>query len=297
MSKREQNWFEETLQDEDFEHRGARAGAAPYLVVVDGRRPGHRFALDRERLTIGRSPEADIVLADERTSRIHAVVTSHEGVIKVVDNGSRNGIYLDEVRVEEAELTPDSSLRIGRTVLRLDFKSAMELLREEELFRAATTDPLTRIANRRLFEEQAGVAMAHAGRTEAPLAAVLLDVDHFKAVNDSHGHPAGDAVLVALAEVLREQKRQDDLLCRYGGEEFLFLLQQTDPREALAFAERLRETVAQKAFVAEGTSLPVTVSVGVAIWTGGEDLHGLVLRADQALYLAKQGGRNRVECA
>lgn len=165
---------------------------------------------------------------------------------------------------------------------------------ELELQRLATTDSLTGLANRRAFFERGQVALEAARRYEHSTSMLMIDVDHFKAVNDRHGHGAGDATLRLLADRLREVLRQADLVARIGGEEFCALMPETDLLAATQAAERLRELCDGLA-VDGNAGTRVSVSVGVAQWRTGETLEHLMERADAALYRAKRGGRNRVE--
>jgi diguanylate cyclase (GGDEF)-like protein len=158
----------------------------------------------------------------------------------------------------------------------------------------ATTDSLTELPNRRGFDLLAAQALQEALRDSSPLCAVLLDLDHFKALNDSHGHLAGDEVLRGFASQLRDRLRQADILCRWGGEEFILLLKNTDRHAAFELAEKLRQHCAQQRYAVAGESLQISVSLGLSQWHPGETLHSLLSRADRALYRAKQGGRNRV---
>ncbi len=160
----------------------------------------------------------------------------------------------------------------------------------------ASLDPLTGAFNRRIFVELAEKQLARAQRIQAPLSLVLIDVDHFKRVNDTHGHLAGDEVLRRFAEVVRDQLRKEDVFARYGGEEFCLLLPDVPGPGAVALAGRLRRAVAKSSFVVGGAEIALTVSAGVAarVDEGPESLEALIARADEALYLAKDRGRNRV---
>ncbi|AMB44904.1 MULTISPECIES: GGDEF domain-containing protein [Methylobacteriaceae] len=163
-----------------------------------------------------------------------------------------------------------------------------------KLIRLADTDWLTGLANRRgLF-----TAMSRrAGLSPSPLRCAILmaDIDHFKAINDTYGHDGGDAALVGFAERLRGAMRKDDLVARWGGEEFLVVLDQADATVAAAVAERLRKSVAGQPFTVNGASVPVTASIGVAFVAVGEErIDAALSRADAALYDAKRAGRNRV---
>jgi diguanylate cyclase (GGDEF)-like protein len=125
----------------------------------------------------------------------------------------------------------------------------------------------------------------------------MLDIDHFKRLNDSFGHPAGDAVLKNSARVLDRQLRRGDLSARYGGEEFVVILPGTEEAGAVHLAERIRSALEKSQLIFEGTRIGVTASLGVAVWDGAADPEALVAAADRALYAAKQGGRNQVRLA
>jgi diguanylate cyclase (GGDEF)-like protein len=160
----------------------------------------------------------------------------------------------------------------------------------------ASLDALTGAFNRRTFIELAEKQLARARRVDAPVTLVLMDIDHFKAVNDTHGHLAGDRVLRQFADVVRDQLRREDILVRYGGEEFCLLLPDVPGPGGVALAGRIRKAVARASFAIDGTQIPLTVSAGVAarIDEGPEGLEALIARADEALYIAKNRGRNRV---
>ena len=160
----------------------------------------------------------------------------------------------------------------------------------------ASLDPLTGAFNRRTFIELAGKELARSRRLDTPLSLVLLDIDHFKRVNDTHGHLAGDEILKRFAEVVRDQLRREDVFVRYGGEEFCLLLPDVPGPGAVALAGRVRRAVSKAAFVADGEAIELTVSAGVAarLDEGPEALDALIARADEALYIAKNRGRNRV---
>jgi len=166
----------------------------------------------------------------------------------------------------------------------------------EELAHRAAHDPLTGVFNRRAWFQRAHEEVARARRHGRSLAVLMLDLDHFKPVNDTHGHDAGDRVLCAFSTVCRTVMRDNDILARFGGEEFIVLAPDTDRSAALALAERLRATVAAARF-GDGVQVPVTLtlSIGVAAWAPGDaTIEPAIARADQQLYVAKRAGRNRV---
>ena len=166
----------------------------------------------------------------------------------------------------------------------------------EELRRLAAVDALTGIANRRHFFVQAELEFARAARYGQKLTAMMLDIDHFKGINDTYGHAVGDQVLTTVAQICARSLRKIDLLGRYGGEEFVFLLPETDGEEACAAAERLRQGIADAVLMTGEVQIQLTVSIGIATLDPREDrLDALLNRADLALLRAKQAGRNRVE--
>lgn len=158
----------------------------------------------------------------------------------------------------------------------------------------ATLDSLTGLPNRRGFNLMADKTLKDAAREARPLSAMLLDLDHFKHLNDTRGHLAGDEVLVGFADDLRSCLRQSDIVCRWGGEEFIILLKGSDSQSARRVAEKIRLLAEQHTYVFANEPLQVTVSIGLAELQPDDTLHSLIARADSALYRAKQNGRNQV---
>jgi len=167
----------------------------------------------------------------------------------------------------------------------------------DEQRRRAAVDPLTGLRNRRAFGEQLNVEHARASRYGGALSFLLLDVDHFKHVNDTHGHPGGDAVLAAIGGLLGGCLRAPDLSARWGGEEFVVALPNTDLEGANVLAERVRKAIESMEIRHAGAAIPVTASIGAAVLRDGESVEALIDRADRAMYQAKSGGRNRVVLA
>ncbi len=164
----------------------------------------------------------------------------------------------------------------------------------EVLVEQATHDQLTGLYNRRHVEDVLRKELDRAQRHARPLAVAMLDADHFKNINDTYGHQTGDEVLRAISDRCRRTLRSNDVLGRYGGEEFLIVFPETNLEEAGAVAERLRVAVAESPIQVGDNALAVTVSIGVASFAAGQDLEKLFERADSALYAAKQDGRNLV---
>jgi diguanylate cyclase (GGDEF)-like protein len=196
---------------------------------------------------------------------------------------------------------------LARVAVAIRLKRERDLLQEsaEELRRRAEaasemsmTDALTGLLNRYGLQRALQRELSEARRYARPLSCLLLDVDFFKAINDTHGHAAGDAALMQAARVLTESVRGSDVVCRYGGEEFLVLAPETDARGALSLAEKIRLSVSTRLFGdGGGRAFALTLSAGVAELRPGESGNDMIARADLALYQAKQYGRDRVEAA
>ena len=202
-----------------------------------------------------------------------------------------------------AEVTANSALNIGSAVVYMIVALVFQLTLVtlvvsrlvSELKRASRHDPLTGLLNRRAIDEALAAEVQRVRRLGAPFSVLMLDVDHFKPINDTHGHAAGDRALQHLATLLSSQMRDIDRVGRYGGEEFVVLLPGTPQEQAHGLAQRLCEKVAALPPMWRDAPLPVTVSIGVAEWLGDSDgLPALMARADAALYRAKEDGRNRV---
>lgn len=215
----------------------------------------------------------------------------------------RAGVLFLRTRRGERALTRDD-LEFAEPVLRAAVASVrrshvLESTRadNQRLEALATTDPLTRLLNRRALHDRLAAEVQRAHRYGAVVTLLLIDVDHFKQVNDTHGHPVGDTVLAQVATLLQASLRTVDVAARYGGEEFVAILPETPLEGGTIIAERLRERIARHEFVgAHNTPLRLTVSIGLAVYPGPEvrSMDDLVARADAALYRAKAEGRNQV---
>ncbi len=207
-------------------------------------------------------------------------------------------LNLGSVRIEHFTRNPSTEfLERLAAIVAMCVENSTNL---ERIKSVGLTDALTGVKNRRFFDQRLQEEISRAVRHGGALTCLILDLDHFKKINDTHGHPAGDRVLIQAADIMRSQLRGTDVLARYGGEEFAALLIQTDLKRGLEIAERIRAAIAQHAFgFSETEALPVTVSIGAAdLEHQPEELSQSCIRllanADQALYSAKNAGRNRV---
>ncbi len=296
-----------SLANYEEEHTPVVGLTVPAYVPGDGRRPvlvalagpllGEVFVIGPAGLLVGRDPAAPVHLFDEGVSRRHARFEVIDGATRVVDLGSTNGTFVAGNRVRAHVLADGDRIRIGQTsVFKFTYQDPLEEACARQLLEAALRDPLTRAFNRRYFRQRLAAEMAYADRHKTPLALLIVDIDHFKMINDTLGHPVGDQVLVRLAEVIFTKIRLDDVLARWGGEEFTVIARDTNLDGALKLGERLRVAVAEALFEHEERPIEVRLSIGVAALPDPElrDLDAFVRRADEALFRAKRGGRNRV---
>ncbi len=270
----------------------------PHLVVLYPRQYFRQIPLSQGKTVIGRGNEADVRLEDEMISRRHCELSWDGKRVSIRDLDSTNGTFVDGTLLSGRPKAIDSEnrLQIGKMVLKIDFKDPSEEAFDRELFEAATTDPLTRVPNRRSFVERALGELACARRKNLYAHAIMCDVDHFKKVNDTWGHQAGDMILRSIAQIFSRNKRESDLFARYGGEEFVFLLTEMSRADAMKSAERLRKAVESYLFSFEDRTIPITISLGMASFKGKDipTIDTMITAADKCLYYAKDLGRNRV---
>jgi len=269
----------------------------PYLVILSGLDQGKQYRLHRQFNAIGRNGNTDINIMDSKVSRNHGTLIIYPDCIVFKDNQSTNGSYVNDIRIQSQEIEASARIRIGNTIMKIEYKKASEVKIENALYNAANTDNLTKILNRHAFMSRAEEEVLSCIQNNERLAIIMCDVDHFKRINDNFGHPAGDRILMDLAEVLQSQMRKNDMLARYGGEEFIMLLRNEETDSIAKLAERTRQKVEQYDFSFEDTQIPTTLSIGVCNRTGIEihSLSALIKEADNALYQAKNNGRNSVK--
>jgi len=259
---------------------------------------GRRIPLLNTQYIVGRDSEAGLVVSRSSVSRQHArLFADADGNWWVEDLNSTNGTFVNEVRcTRPIELRDADQVRFGDAIYKFLSGSNIESAYHEAIHNMAIQDGMTGIHNKRYFMEFLEREIAVCQRHDHPLTLVMFDVDHFKKVNDNHGHLAGDAVLKDLAYRIRPRIRREDLFARYGGEEFACVLPSTALAGGIVFAEHLRSLIEERPCMFENQLIPFTISLGVTTMQRetGVDAAALIKRADENLYVAKRGGRNRV---
>ncbi len=265
------------------------------LVYPPGPDMGKRFPLSRNEVVLGRGSDCDIQVDRDSVSRRHARVFRNAEQWTVEDLGSTNGSYVNDVPVQRSPLRDSDFLKIGAAIFKFLSGAGVEAAYHEEIYRMTIIDGLTGAHNKRSFLEFLEREIARCARHRRPLSLLMFDIDHFKAINDTHGHLTGDYVLKEMSKRLLGRIRREELLARYGGEEFACVLPETDNAGAMIFGEQIRRLIADEPFEYEGDRFPVTVSVGVATVEGEDvDTTAFIKMADDNLYRAKREGRNRV---
>ena len=268
--------------------------AASLVLIYGAERIGKQYPLQAE-LTIGRDADNDIVLDLNDVSRRHVRIAQRHGIWTVTDLNSTNGTMVnDQLITAEVPLVNGDLIKIGGAILKYLAGGNVEAQFHEEIYRMTIFDGLTGAYNRRHLHEFLDREVARSARYGAPLILAILDLDHFKSINDEHGHPAGDHVLQKVAAAARALVRREQLFARYGGEEFALVMPELDLEQARGCCERLRETIATEPIMHGTARIPVTVSAGVAQLEKSMSGDGLIAAADAELYRAKRAGRNRV---
>jgi two-component system cell cycle response regulator len=267
------------------------------LVRTDSTNAGQVIKLTGDRFGLGRHPDNQACVDDDGISRFHARISIDKTKYWVEDLGSSNGTYINGRRITSCELNNGDTLNLGP---RVSFRFSAATEHEErvlkQLYESSVRDPLTGTFNRHYFSSQLTSEFAYAARHEQPLSVIMLDIDFFKKVNDTHGHLGGDAALVHVAQVFAKGLRTEDLLSRYGGEEFVILLRGIPIDRSTAVADRLRQSLETQPVVHGETTFTITASFGCASLADSEatTIEALLEAADRRLYRAKEAGRNRV---
>jgi diguanylate cyclase (GGDEF)-like protein len=275
------------------ESSSAPTSACACLIFIAGERIGRKLDLDRAELLIGRDPRCDLTINSDLVSRNHARMVTGRDTTELVDLGSTNGSYVNDEKITQRVLVDGDRIAIGKWVMKYLGPGSAEAGFHEEVYRLVSHDGLTDLYNKRFFDEHLGAETAN---NHGIVSILVFDADHFKKINDTYGHPAGDAVLRQLSSCAKSCVQEGQFLARVGGEEFSVLAPGLSSTDTLSLGEAIRLSVEKHTFQFGDLTIPVTISVGVATLLPNEEATGseLYKRADAALYRAKEGGRNRV---
>jgi diguanylate cyclase (GGDEF)-like protein len=279
----------------------AIAPASAYLIMVAGGIPGTMFRLTEQFASFGRAAHCTHQLHDITVSRVHAFVSIDSmGQFYIRDEGSTNGTFVNGMRLTPRHpkaIQDGDRVQLGTAViLKLVRLGPRDAEFQREMFERTVRDTLTGLYQRAYFLDRIGALANRTAAAGLGLAVLMLDVDHFKQINDLFGHVTGDLVLMEVAAVLRESTRSEDLVARYGGEEFILALPVASADTATARAERIRTSLAGRQIAAGDEHIHVTASLGLVYSspTRPKTEQALIIAADRALYRAKNEGRNRV---
>ena len=247
--------------------------------------------------SLGRDPDCTISLADDFLSRTHAVIEVGPDRVVVRDDQSLNGTFVNDFRISTCPLVEGDQVRIGGHIFKFLSVDHIEVRYHEAVYEMMTLDVLTGTHNRRYFDDALRRELLRTTRHWRPMGLVLIDVDRFKAVNDTYGHLVGDEVLKVLCARIRKRIRGDEVFARIGGDEFAVTLAEIQIADAASVAEEIRSRVSESPILTSAGPIDVTVSIGVGHTNGQEPISPMELieRADRMLLTAKKGGRNQIQ--
>lgn len=268
-----------------------------FILFLAGPLVGKLHELKEGEVVLGRAPEANISINDNRISRKHISIAVSKGGSVLSDLGSTNGTFVNGRKIQTHVLQDGDKVQLSSsTIFKFAYQGNLENVFHQELYKMAVLDALTGIFNKRYFLDRLKEEFSHSKRLKQPLSLIMMDIDHFKQINDTHGHLAGDCALSHLTKTVKPMVRASDVFARYGGEEFVILLRNTDTAGGFLLAERIRKTVEQTETHFEQVPILLTVSLGIATLDEQNEFdspEGLIETADKFLYQSKEGGRNR----
>lgn len=293
------------MQSDTFKLRLAQAGQAPpsiVLLVGPASSVGRQWPIEDTDRIIGRAPSAHIFVDDKSVSKFHAKLVMAGGDVSVIDLESTNKTVVNGRQIQALvphKLQNNDQIKVGNIIFKFLERGSIETVASALSFDRGQTDALTGIANRGALQTKAPELFKRSELLGVTFTLMLFDIDRFKTINDSFGHPAGDYVLKEIAKVIRDKLiRGNDFFARAGGEEFALLLLGSPPRQAEEIGERIRATIEGHSFDFESKQMPITISIGIAFKAERDHSWEFVYeRADKALYHSKHSGRNRVSVA
>jgi diguanylate cyclase (GGDEF)-like protein len=266
-----------------------------YLTITQGESQGRRLKLGDVPVTMGRSADCDLRLLNRAISRLHCRVWRDNSGFWVRDLNSTNKTYLNDRPVVEARLKDGDFITVGGIVVQFTQEKDVDHAAQSEFFDLVTNDQLTGLSQRRVFEQSLEQEIARSTRRNRVFVLAIVDVDELSRINREWSNAAGDDVLKQVAKALKAGLREEDLVCRFGGDEFAALLPETDVEEAEKLLNSIRSAIANVEFFIQGQSRSASVSIGAVLWKPEwKTAASVVARAEEKLKAAKEGGRNRI---
>jgi diguanylate cyclase (GGDEF)-like protein len=297
MSRGDKTLINDTLVGHTMTGRQRRQ---PCLVQFSGRDLGRPYFVQITKAVMGRDPRATFRIDEQKVSRQHCELIYEKDRLYVRDLGSANGTYVNGKRIKDiTELKDGDTMILGGPSFKYFSPGNVEQLFYDKVYREKTIDQKTRVFNDKYLMTTLRGEIDVSNAFGRPLSVIMYDLDHFKMVNDVYGHRFGDHVLARTAEIVSETIRKNDDLCRYGGEEFVIILRETDLPTATRLAERVRRAAEQEVFEVKKNGKPgkhiQTMSLGVVRMSPATpDVDSILKAADRLLYISKKAGRNRV---
>lgn len=286
---------------EQFQQASKTPPALVMLVGPPGS-VGKVWPIDQENVIIGRSMTSAIFVDDKSVSRSHSKLSNHLGDVTLIDLESSNKTIINGQSIPPFipfKLKNNDQVKVGNVLFKFLEQGSIEAAASQAMQQKSERDTLTQAWNKGALLAKGPEALQRAKLLNASMSVLVLDIDHFKKINDTYGHAAGDYVLKALAEIISKTSiRSDDYFARFGGEEFVIIMFGSNIRQAQEIGERIRASIQIYPFEFQGTTIPVTISVGVSSFVNpNSSWEQIFERADHALYQSKKSGRNRVTVA
>ncbi|MBF0105944.1 MAG: GGDEF domain-containing protein [Deltaproteobacteria bacterium] len=286
-----------SLEDLNLEDESS---TEPYLIVVAGKDIGKLYNISANELIAGRSTDCSIWIEDTTISRKHFKILHQGKDYEIRDLNSTNGTYVNNKRIKTTILKAGDKIQISKdTIMQFDFFDEDRKVSERKRYEMGVMDPVTSTYNKSFFLKRISDEFSFSSRQKLPLSLLMFDIDFFKVINDTYGHLAGDKVLQDLGTCVSKMIRNEDVFCRYGGEEFVIIMRNTKCQDAVNLAERIREKIEATEIDYEDAKIKVTISLGVATSFNNNyrDYVALISEVDKLLYQSKGAGRNRVTAA
>lgn len=274
-----------------------------YLVQYNGDAIGKRYVLEGSQINVGRSATSDLAIPENSVSRLHATIHRTDDAISIEDAGSANGVYVNEQKIASRTTLKDGDMiGLGNVLLKFFSHDNLDGVIQDKIYKMATIDAGTQIFNKQYLLDALKSELTLSKSSGNPLSIIYFDLDHFKKVNDTYGHNAGDQVLKESADVIKNTIRKDDIFARFGGEEFVIICPKTEQGSAYTLAEKIRIAIESHVYhlqyekngTKENVDHKQTISLGVA--EADQKISSskqLLETADNKLYTSKTSGRNR----